>query len=384
VVVVGGGATALEAVLALHGLAADDLVVTLIAPERELVLPRGPGRARAPEIALEDFMAELDWRFRRTALLEVDAERGTVRCATGPDEPYDALVVATGASAQPAFRDAVTFDPDDLLLDAVLDGLQPDSARSVAFVVPRASAWPLALYELILSAADAVWSRGLRGVRLHLVTPERAPLDMFGVEAGTAVAGLLRAAGIAVHRSDSPDVMRGGRVRLGPEEVLDVDRVVALPVPRGRRLGGLPSDARGFLPVDPHGRVSGVDAVYAAGSATDRPIGDGGLACQQADTVAAHVAAEAGVPVVALPYAPVLRGRLTVGHPARFARPARGRHTPPASAAPLWWPPAHVSARLLGPYLRTRGIVEPFPAHQVPDEGVDVGLPLRPLDRRGG
>jgi sulfide:quinone oxidoreductase len=250
-------------------------------------------------------------------------------------------------------------------------------------VVPRGCTWPLALYEIILVAADEVWSRELRGTRLHLVTPELTPLDMFGLEAGTAVGELLQAARIAVHRSISPDVLRGGRVRLGPGEVLDVDHVVALPVLSGLRLDGLPSDAHGFIPVDPYGRVIGVDAVYAAGSASDRPIKQGGLSCQQADAVAAHIAAVAGVPVVALPYAPVLRGRLTVGSSERFRLHAGREATTVTSSAPLWWPPAHVSARLLGPYLRARGVVEPSVALDTPAHGVDVRLPLGWLERPG-
>jgi sulfide:quinone oxidoreductase len=185
---------------------------------------------------------------------------------------------------------------------------------------------------------------------------------MFGVEANTAVAELLRAAGIAVHTSVSPDVLRGGRVRLAPGKVLDVGRVIALPALRGPRLEGLPSDAHGFLPVDPYGRVASVDAVYAAGSAKNRPIRQTGLACQQADTVAAHVAAVARKPVDALPYAQILRGCPTVGHPDRFVRHAGQAPTTLTSTAPLWWPPDHVSAPLLGPYLRARGVVRPSPA----------------------
>ena len=77
-----------------------------------------------------------------------------------------------------------------------------------------------------------------------------------------------------------------------------LDRIVALPVLRGRRLDGIPSDAEGFTPVDDTGIVHGFQDVYAIGDVTDRPVKQGGLACQQADVTAAHLAARAGADVV--------------------------------------------------------------------------------------
>ena len=45
---------------------------------------------------------------------------------------------------------------------------------------------------------------------------------------------------------------------------------------------GVPSEPNfGFIPVDHHGRVDGLDGVYAAGDATNFPIKQGGLATQQ-------------------------------------------------------------------------------------------------------
>ena len=137
---------------------------------------------------------------------------------------------------------------------------------------------------------------------------------------------------------------------------------------------GLPSDAHGFIPVDEYGRVIGVDAAYAAGDATDHPIKQGGLACQQADAVAAHVAAVAGAPVDAVSYAPVLRGRLLTGHSDRFLRRAERTGEGEVAATPLWWPPTKVSGRYLAPYLESRGIIEPPLREETRGAGVDVRL----------
>jgi sulfide:quinone oxidoreductase len=360
VVIVGGGIAALEAVLALHELADNRVRVTVIAPEPEFVLPPQEvawpfTRGHRSRLPLEGFMGEHGGSFRRTATLSVDAELRTVRCATGPDEPYDALIIAVGASARTAFEHALTFGAD-FLLNGLLAELEQADSRGVAFVVPRGCTWPLPLYEFALMTADEVRRMRKGDVQLHLVTSEEAPLDVFGPEASAAVAELLQTAGVTLHSGANADVRHGGHVEIGSGEVLDVAHVVALPVLHGPRLVGLPSDANGFIPVDEYGRVIGVDAVYVAGDAADRPIKQGGLACQQAAAVAAHVAAVAGAPVDPTPYAPVLRGRLLAGH------------------TDLGWRPLEVSGGYLAPYLEAEGLIESPPRDETAGAGVDVRL----------
>jgi sulfide:quinone oxidoreductase len=231
----------------------------------------------------------------------------------------------------------------------------------------------LPLYELALLTADEAPLTNADEIRVHLATPERRALDLFGARASAAVTELLQEAHIGLHCGVDADVQRGGHVGLGPEGSLAVDRVVALARLHGPQLAGLPADARGFVPVDEYGRVAGVDAVYAAGDVTDHPIKHGGLASQQADAVAAHVAAVTGAPVDAVPYSPVLRGRLLTG--------LRG-----ATRRTLWKPPAHVSGRYLAPYLEAHGHVA-LPLRQSPrGDGIDVRLPLswfqRSVERR--
>ena len=140
---------------------------------------------------------------------------------------------------------------------------------------------------------------------------------------------LLDAARITVHlgvaRADAHAAAASTPAR-GPQLV--VDCVVALPLLEGPELDGIPSTAHGFIPVDDAGLVDGLDGVYAVGDATDRPIKQGGLACQQADVTAAHIAARAGADVDVPPLQQVLRGRLLTGHarplPAPRARRAGG------------------------------------------------------------
>ena len=66
---------------------------------------------------------------------------------------------------------------------------------------------------------------------------------------------------------------------------------------KARRSPGCPRTRDGFLVTDAHARVRGVPDVYAAGDVTAFPIKQGGIACQQADAAAEHIAARAGAPV---------------------------------------------------------------------------------------
>jgi hypothetical protein len=111
------------------------------------------------------------------------------------------------------------------------------------------------------------------------------------VATGEPVDGITSVASFFVSRIDTKADAR-----------LSVDRVVTLPDFAGPRVPGLPSDARGFLPVDRHGRVVGVADVYAAGDATSAPITRGGVACQQADAAAETIAARAGAAIEPQPY----------------------------------------------------------------------------------
>ena len=97
--------------------------------------------------------------------------------------------------------------------------------------------------------------------------------------------------------------------------------------------------------------------MFAAGDATAFPIKQGGLAAQQADAVAASIAAHAGADVTARPFRPVLRGLLTGDGTARYMRAdiASGAGDDcTLSERPLWWPPNRLCGRYLAPYLSSR------------------------------
>jgi sulfide:quinone oxidoreductase len=387
VVVAGGGIAGLEALLALHDLGEGELELTLIAPNPDFVLrplivaePFAVGhRDRVP---LTEVAGHLGANLVRDELVGVDPGERLALCASGDEVPYDVLVLATGAHQfAPYASGALTFGltSDPMAFNGLLSDIEAGHCPSVAFVVPPGTSWALPLYEVALMTAHQAWSMSRDDTSYTLITPEASPLAVFGDEASAAVAELLDHAGIAVEAGVHAEVLPGGQVRLTPgSRRLAFNRIVTLPLVAGPRLTGVPVDARGFVPVDEFGRVSGLDGVYCAGDASDFAIKQGGLATQQADAVAAHIAAGAGADLEPQPFRPVLRGRLLTGDKDRFLRhEVAGAAGGEASENELWWPPAKVSGLYLSPWLDSRGVGRP--RGKPPTRGIDISLPFSPL-----
>ena len=88
--------------------------------------------------------------------------------------------------------------------------------------------------------AERAYSMGA-SLELHLVTPEAAPLEVFGPEAAREVAELLAEAGISVHTDAHAEILGPGRLRLAPTaKTLEVERIVTLPRLEGPAVAGLP------------------------------------------------------------------------------------------------------------------------------------------------
>jgi sulfide:quinone oxidoreductase len=373
--VVGGGVAALETLMALSDLAGDRVRVTLVAPEPNFVYrpmavaePFGFGEARRYPLRriVEDFGAGL----LQAGVEALDASSRRIVLRSGDTMIYDTLVLAPGARMLPAFDDALTFTGPGSgpAMRELLDELDQGRVRRIAFVAPTMVGWTLPLYELALLTARHAADRGLQP-ELVLVTPEQRPLALFGARPSAAVAELLASAGIEFVGASHVEVIDGA-IRLSPGgRAFGVERLVALPLVRGPELEGAPAEPDfGFIPVDRHGRVEGLDGVYAAGDATSYPIKQGGLAAQQADAVAEHVAACLGAPVEPSPFRPVLRGMLFSGGPERYMREGA------AAARPLWWPPTKIAGRYLAPYLYEReAAAVPGPA---PEGFADLEVPL--------
>jgi sulfide:quinone oxidoreductase len=361
VVIVGGGVAALESALALAQLAPERTDVTLLAPNPEFVYrpmtvrePFAGGTADryslqriASDAGAELLSDELDW---------IDPERQTIHTKTGEAIEYDALVLALGAHVHTRYKHAITID--DRHMDETLHGLIQDIeggyVHSLAFVAADRMAWPLPLYELALMSAGRAYDMDVE-LSTAIITPEDSPLAVFGSTASKAVAELLGRASILTINTPHVEVPSPGEVVIASgERHLRVDRVIALPELYGPAVRGIPLGEHGFIRVDAHGRVPGVEHIYAAGDATDFPVKYGGIAAQQADAVAQSIAALAGAAVTPELFHPVIHGMLLTNEkPVYLTAEIVGDHRSNSkiSDTPTWSPPTKIVAQYLAPYL---------------------------------
>jgi sulfide:quinone oxidoreductase len=364
VTIVGGGVAALEAVLALRALAEDRVHIELVTPRPEFVHrplavaePFGLGEARRYDI--QPILKEHGVVLHLAGAQAVEPKSSTLRTWDGRALEYELLLIAMGARPTVSLPGSISLKGPGYTnrFRTMLRELDERRVHKVAFVVPPGASWPLPLYELALLTASHVADRQLRGVELHLVTPEAEPLELFGPAGVTAVRALLDERGVIVHTGRHATEVRAGELVLLHGDALPVERVVSLPRLVGPALPGVPHDPEGFISVDLYGHVRGVPRVYAAGDVTTCPIKQGGVAAQQADAAAETIAAAAGAPVKPRPFRPVLRGLLLTGGTPRFMRAevagGRGGDWQVADHA-LWWPPSKVAGHYLAPYLALR------------------------------
>ena len=381
IVIAGGGVAGLEALLGLRAVAGDRVDLTLIAPEPEfsyrpmaVAQPFALGRAhRVPlrELA-DDAGAELVGR----AVTEVDDEAGDVRLDDGSTRTFDALVVAPGARPVSGVDGATTWWPggDPEIYGGLLRDIEEGYSKRLAMVVPPGAVWPLPAYELALMTAGEARSMGRDDLAVTVVTPEHAPLSLFGPEASAAVAAELAAAGIELRTGVVGRGERGALVLEPGGERLPAHRVFAVPRLLGPALHGLPCDDEGFIRAGDDARVEGRERTWAAGDGVVSPVKFGGLATHQARRAIAAIARLAGVEDAPDPGEPVLHGRLLVGGGRMRRLTGRGD----AEGAPLWWPAGKVAGEYLPRWLADHGVA-PQGTAEPPAEGITIRRPLRDM-----
>ena len=390
VIVAGGGVAGLEACLALRAYAPEQEVrIELLSPARKfeyrplaVLEPFGAGSAWS--LPLERFARDQDVVLRPDGLASVDVARRCAHTTGGAAVAYHALLVAIGARPRCDLPGALTFrgSEDSVAFERLLDGLAAGRDRTVAFVVPDGAHWSLPIYELALMTAARLGPAARDAGRVTLVTPEPAPLHIFGVRASAALRWQLEAHGIALRTEARAVEIGDGELGLADGERIAADRVVALPRLTGRPVAGLPHNGDGFLPVDKHGRVCGAPGVYAAGDLTTFPFKQGGIATQQADVSAEAILAQLGFAIEPRPFQPVLQGVLLSDRDPAYMRATIGGSEPAAPrAVSLWWPPSKIAGRYLSPYLTVRAgaprTPEVGPTTEVVPVEVDVEQAVR-------
>jgi sulfide:quinone oxidoreductase len=359
VVVVGGGVAGLEGLLALSDLAGDGADLTLVSASDEFVYkpllveePFDIGLAEHHD--LEPIASERGAQLILGKVAAVRPDDQSVELGDRRSVDYDYLLIAVGGRFRRALDRATTFPSEDapFSADGLLNRAEQQDHR-LAFIVPSGASWPLPLYEVALMTQRRAAQLGLEA-KIALITPESAPLAIFGPAPSAAVRELLAARGIELFTDSTVREIGPDGIRLSPgDRALGPAEAVAMPVMEGPAIKGLPSDDAGFIAVDEHSRVKGVEDVYAAGDGTNFPIKQGGLATQQADAAAEHIAHCLGAAGDPAPCRPVLRGKLLTGDESvnLSADVAGGSGDPEVSSDYLWWPPHKIAARYLSPFL---------------------------------
>ena len=362
VVIVGAGVAGLEATLALQDLAGERVGVTVLAPDEEYV--DRPVAVQEPFAAAAANRYPLDKVLGGTGASRcvdtfrwIDPVAQVIHTDGGVELGYDAALLAVGARRVAALRHALTLD--DRQLDEQLHGLVQDIeagyVKSIAFVVPSTHCWPLPAYELALMTASRAHQMNAE-LRVAVITPEAAPLAVFGPAVTEAVTRMFDGSDIELVSAPNIQMREPGKLLMphtGDE--LEFDRIVAVPQLYGAELAGVPRTARdGFVSVDRNARVVGLARVYAAGDTTDFPVKFGAIAALQADVAAETIAAEAGAPVDPKPMVPLIHGILLGGQRPVYLRArisdGHGQESE-ISDEPFVDTPAKVEAKYLRPHL---------------------------------
>lgn len=344
----------LETVIALRALAGDMVAITLVAPGTHFVYEPYSTLAPFEEVdvprhSLAQFAGDFGAALVTDSIDWVLAHDRRLFLRSGRELSYDALVLAVGARRYPPpWENVVAFRgwKDAAAIRRLMDQVHDGQVARLAFAVPPGVEWTLPIYELALQVAADVRATGAP-TSLTLLTHEGAPLEVFGDRASSELVGLLDDASVALERLAYVDARPVG-----------YDRVVTLPLLEGPGIHGIPSDARGFVQVDPYGLVREVAHVYAAGDCVQSPFKQGGVAAQQGDAVAEAIAHSVGVTVEQRPLEPVLRGLLLTSAKRRFFR--RDTHESQSDSEvaqqPLWWPAVKLAGQHLAPYLNAHGV----------------------------
>src|SRR6266516_2710315 len=114
VLIAGGGVAALEAALALRALAEERVRVELLAPEphfwyRPLAVAEPFQLGEVSHFELSELAAAAGATFSLGSLSSVDVPRRIAHTAAGGAIPYDALLIACGATPVTAIAGSLTF-----------------------------------------------------------------------------------------------------------------------------------------------------------------------------------------------------------------------------------------------------------------------------------
>lgn len=264
----------------------------------------------------------------------VDPKAREVRLAGGQGVPYDKLVIATGADMRPeeipglGEHAATIWTPASMLgvrerFERVRDEARDGRRGRVLFLIPPNNKCAGPLYEIVMMFETWLRRSGVREhVEITWSTSEQSYIQAFGPRLHDLVSEEFEQRGIEGHTSEAVTEVAPGEVAYADGSSREFDQLIAFPpYISSVRYEALPGDDRGFLRTDAATRqVAGHPDIYAPGDAGDFPVKQAFLAFLQADTVAEHIAAEAGSHPFEQPFDPVSMCIMEMFDKATFAQ----------------------------------------------------------------
>jgi NADH dehydrogenase FAD-containing subunit len=340
ITILGAGFAGLETAFLLRMRLRDRADLTLVS-EREAFTFR-PNTIYVPFGAdPSDLVVDLAKPFRRRrvefvqgTVSGVDPDAHEVELADGRKVGYDKLVIATGANMRAeeipglAEHAATIWTPQSMLgvrkrFERVRDDAKAGRPSRVLFLIPPNNKCAGPLYEIVMMFETWLRRSGAREpVEITWSTFEESYIQAFGPRLHDVVSDEFSQRGIAGHTGEVVTELVPGEARYADGASRPFDHLIAFPpYVSSVRYESLPSDDRGFIQTELGTReVTGVPDVYAPGDAGDFPVKQAFLAFLQADTVAEHIAAGAGVHEFEQPFDPVSMCIMEMFDKATFAQ----------------------------------------------------------------
>ena len=314
IVVVGGGMGGVETTASLVNRLDDEAKIVLVSETDELALrpffiypPFSHifKRRRMTHLGLRKAAASRGIEFQEWHVDEVDPDAGVIR-SNGRQQPYDYLILATGAGMRPSDvpgmienSETIWGFEDSLHLAKAVEQMIARAKRGeqqhVLFNVPENNKCAGPLYEMVFMLETYLRRKGVRDhFRITWTTFEKSFIAAFGPKLNERTTKEFERRGIEALREKPIERVEPNQAIYKDGTTIDFDWMISFPPYIGHTtFDSLPTDERGFIHADPDTwKVRGMENIYVVGDGGDFPVKQAFLALGMAGTVAHNLANE--------------------------------------------------------------------------------------------
>lgn len=243
--------------------------------------------------------------FQQWQVDEIDAEQQVIR-GNGHQQPFDYLVIATGAGMRPSevpgfaehastiwgFHDSLRLGTT---IEQMISKAKSGQKQHVLFNVPDGNKCAGPLYEIVFMFESYLRRKKVRHqFRITWTTFEHSYIAAFGPKLHEVTEKEFADRGIEAHTETHVERVEPNRAHFQNGEVIEFDWMIGFPpYVANTRFEGMPMDDRGFIHGDPDTwQVKGMENIYVVGDTGDFPVKQAFLALGMAGVVAHNIASE--------------------------------------------------------------------------------------------